>query len=91
MIDIAQLVLDHIYKLYGMSKTIVSARDAVFLRKVWQQLFLAHGVTLSTLSAYHPQSNGQTKVLNRCLENFLRCYCLDAPADWCNYLPLAEW
>lgn len=74
-----------------MPDNIVSDRDPVFVSKSWQELFSAHGVTLSTSTAYHPQSDGQTEVLNRSLETYLRCYCTDSPQDWFFYLPLFEY
>ncbi|GJV27346.1 retrotransposable element Tf2 [Tanacetum coccineum] len=40
---------------------------------------------------YHPQSDGQSEVLNRCLEGYLRCMCFTKPNDWVNWLPLAEY
>ncbi|KAH0720072.1 hypothetical protein KY284_005102 [Solanum tuberosum] len=54
------------------------------------QVYKLH-VTLSTSTTYHPQSDGQTEVLNRTLETYLRCYCSNNQAYWSSYLPLAEW
>lgn len=42
-------------------------------------------------SAYHPQTDGQTEVVNRCIESYLRCMCGERPKDWLMWLPLAEW
>ena len=41
-------------------------------------------------SAYHPQTDGQTEVVNRCLENYLRAYVFNEPRNWERYLYLAE-
>ncbi|KAF7141723.1 hypothetical protein RHSIM_Rhsim06G0106900 [Rhododendron simsii] len=42
-------------------------------------------------TAYHPQSDGQTEVVNRGVENYLRCLTSDRPTAWTKWLPLAEW
>lgn len=42
-------------------------------------------------SAYHPTTDGQTEVVNRCLEAYLRCMCGGQEKEWSKWLPLAEW
>jgi hypothetical protein len=41
-------------------------------------------------SAYHPQTDGQTKRLNLYLETYLRCSVHSCPKQWHKWLPLAE-
>ncbi|KAL4179330.1 hypothetical protein AMTRI_Chr13g119510 [Amborella trichopoda] len=42
-------------------------------------------------SLYHPQTDGQTKVVNHCLEMYLQCVIGDKPKHWTKWLLLAEW
>ena len=45
---------------------------------------------LAMSSAYHPQSDGQTKVVNKSLEHYLREFVADKPQSWVEWLPLAK-
>lgn len=41
-------------------------------------------------TTYHPQTDGQSEALNKCVEKYLRCYVADVPATWVSMLPWAE-
>ena len=73
-----------------MLKTIVSDRDPIFISKFWHEFFTLPGTQLKMSSAYHPQTDGQTKVVNRCLEQYLRNFVHQWPSKWNPYLPWAE-
>lgn len=89
-LEVAQLFMSEVFKLHGMPRYIVSDRDAVFTSRFWQELFKLQKVSLLTSTAYHPQNDGQTEVVNRCLECYLRCMTFERPKEWPQWLPLAE-
>lgn len=90
-VQIAQIFIKEIFRLHGLPRTIVSDRDPTFLSQFWTAFFQAQGTKLCHSSAYHPQSDGQTEVLNRTLEHYLRCFAGDKPTSWSSWLPWAEW
>ena len=90
-LSVAQAFLDNVYKLHGIPATIVSDRDRIFLSKFWQELFRLLGTELRMYSAYHLQTDGQTEVVNKCLETYLRCMIGERSKDWGKWLSLAEW
>jgi len=69
--SIAQVFMDHIFKLHRMPNSIVSDRDPTFTRKFWQELFRVQGTQLNMRISYHPQTDDQTKVVNKFLETYL--------------------
>lgn len=89
--EVAQSFLDNVFKLHGFPGSITSDRDPIFVSQFWKDLMAFQGVQLQLSSAYHPQTDGQSEVVNRCLETFLRCMCCDVPHEWSKWLPLAEW
>ncbi|PKI74759.1 hypothetical protein CRG98_004868, partial [Punica granatum] len=54
-------------------------------------LTYAQGVELLTSTAYHPQTDGQSEAVNKCLETYLRCMTSDNPSMWAKWVSLAEW
>jgi len=79
------------FKLHGCPETITSDRDPIFVSQFWKELMAVQGVQVQLSTSYHPQTDGQIEVVNKCLETYLRCMCLDSPHKWVQWLPLAEW
>ncbi|KAJ0555261.1 putative nucleotidyltransferase, Ribonuclease H [Helianthus annuus] len=89
--QIAQIMLDSVFKLHGCPLNIVSDRDPIFMSLFWKEFLQLQGIDQALSTAYHPQSDGQTEVLNRCLETYLRCMTMANPNSWSQWLSLAEW
>ena len=83
--------METIQKLHRNSKNILSDRDPIFTRNFWTKLFSCLGTHLAHSSSYHPQSDGKTKIVNKCLEGYLCCFVFDKQTQWVKCLPLAEW
>ena len=74
-IDIARVFIRDVVKLHGFPRRIISDRDAKFTSKFWKGLFEAVGTELNMSTAFHPESDGQTKRVNQVIEDMLRAYC----------------
>jgi hypothetical protein len=55
---VAEQFVEHIVKLHGMPKSIVSDHDPIFINKFWQEFFTMSGTKLKLSSAYHLQTDG---------------------------------
>lgn len=51
---VANLFLQHVFKLHGMAASILSDRDTTFTSLFWEELFRKQEIELAMSSAYHP-------------------------------------
>jgi hypothetical protein len=87
---LAELYLQEIVRLHGVLESIVSDRDPRFTSRFWKSLQQAMGTKLRFSTAYHPQTDGQSKRTIQTLEDMLRACVLDFSGSWARYLPLIE-
>ena len=78
----AQLFVDNVFRLHGTPSVIISDRNPRFTSRFWQQFFQILGIDLRLSSVFHPQTDGQSEVTIRVLENFLRPYVKVHPHTW---------
>ncbi|KAH9658312.1 hypothetical protein KPL70_023438 [Citrus sinensis] len=88
--NVADLFFREIVRLHGMSRTIVSDRDAKFLSYFWETLRAKLGTKLLFSTTCHPQTDGQTEVVNRTLSTLLRPIIKKNIKTWEDCSPLVE-
>ncbi|XP_057811644.1 uncharacterized protein LOC131025876, partial [Salvia miltiorrhiza] len=87
---VADLFFREIVRLHGMPRTIVSDRDSKFLSYFWKTLWCKLGTKLLFSTTCHPQTDGQTEVVNRTLSTLLRAIIKKNIKSWEDCLPHVE-
>lgn len=68
-----------------------ATESLVFTSNIWRELFKLAGVALRMSTAFHPQTDGQSEVVNKTIAMYLRCITGDRPRAWLEWLPWTEY
>uniref|UniRef100_A0A0W0F642 Putative reverse transcriptase-rnase h-integrase n=1 Tax=Moniliophthora roreri TaxID=221103 RepID=A0A0W0F642_MONRR len=87
---IAELLIQYLYKRFGLPDRIISDRDPRFAAEVFQEMGKQFSIKHSMSTAFHPQTDGETERVNQEIKVYLRAFCSKEQTRWKEYLPLAE-
>ena len=72
------------------STSIISDQDSCFLGKFWSSLWELMDTKMKKITTFHPQTSGQTKVVNWTMVHLLWGYCAKHPKIWDEQLHYAQ-
>ena len=72
--ETAELFFHHVISKFGIPRQVISDRDTQWRGNFWKEICDQMGMARLLTTAYHPQADGQTEVLNQSLEISLRAY-----------------
>jgi transposase InsO family protein len=87
---VAKLLLETLYKLFGLPDKIISGRGPQFSPKAFIELLKLLGIHSALSTAYHPQTDGTTEQVNQEIEAYLSIYCTSHPEEWAMALHTME-
>ncbi|SOV05792.1 uncharacterized protein UDID_18521 [Ustilago sp. UG-2017a] len=85
----AVLLWGNLVRHFGYPDHMVSDRGRQFISGAWKAFADQMGMKHLLSTAYHPQTDGQTKRVNQVVEQYLRMYCNYEQNDWAGLLNTA--
>jgi hypothetical protein len=86
----ANLFFQHVWVHFGLPTSLISDQDTRFLGYFWPRLCRMMDTKLKRSTVFHPQTNGETQVVNRTIVLFLRGYCIKHPKLWYEQIPYVQ-
>jgi hypothetical protein len=75
---------------FGIPQSIILDRDSRFLGTFWSSLWSMLDTKLTKSTAFYPQNDGQTEVVNRMIVHILCMYNSNNPWTWDESLPYVQ-
>ena len=89
--DMARLYSQYIYRTRGAPESIVSDRGPQFISAFWEEFCRILGIKLKLSTAFHPQTDGQTEIMNQYLTQRLRPFVNYYQDNWSDLLPMMDY
>ena len=88
--ELAWLFVDRWVRWAGSPDTIVSDRGPQFVSSLWKEFQRIVGVKVSLSTADHPETDGQTEIMNQYIDQRLRPFVNYYQDNWSDLLPLID-
>ncbi len=79
---VADLYVDNVFRLHGLSRSFVSDRDSKFTSMFWSKLCSLLGTDMRLSTAFHPQTDGQSERNFRTLQQMIRGFVNTLQTNW---------
>jgi transposase InsO family protein len=89
--QLAPLFLLHVVRHVGIPDTIVSDRGPQFVSDFWHEFCTRIGTKLKLSTANHPQTDGQTEIVNQYFDQRLRPYVNYYQDDWDEWVAIVDY
>ncbi|GKA56196.1 reverse transcriptase domain-containing protein [Tanacetum coccineum] len=90
METLTRLYIKEIVSRHRVPISIISDHNSHFTSRFWQSMQSALGTQLDMITAYHPQTDGQSERTFQTLEDMLQACVIDFGKGWERHLPLVE-
>ena len=84
--ETARLFFKYVISHYGIPRQVITDRDTRWRNEFWGEICRLMGMKRALTTAYHPQADGQTEILNQTLEIALRTYVDSLRTDWTDHI-----
>jgi len=85
-----EMLQRRIISVHGVPKVFISDRGSRFTSTYFQKWCNVFRIKHKLSTAHHPQTDGQTEIVNQWLETYLRMFGNYDQDDWSKLLPIAE-
>jgi len=80
--ELARLFRDHVWKLHELPESVISDKGPQFAAGLTKELNKMLEIETKLSTAYHPQTDNQTKRTNQKLKQYLRMYVNHRQNNW---------
>ena len=87
---LAKIIINVVVRHHGLPDSIVTDWGSLFTSKFWLLLCYFLDIKQRLSTAFHPQTDSQTKRQNSTIEAYLRAFINFEQNDWAQLLPMAE-
>jgi hypothetical protein len=81
------IFFERVWVHFGIPKTIISSHDSRFLGSLWSSLWSLLDTKFTKSTSLHPQTDGQTEVINQMVVHIPHMYNSKHPHTWDKNLP----